>query len=309
MGTGGSAGTYYPIGSLISQSITQANIAHNSNENGTSNVIAIAQRSNGSVANVNDIENGLLEGALSQADVAHWAYHATGPFTDNEPNTSLRTVASLYPESIHLVVRSDSGIKSVTHLVGRRVSIDEIGSGTLFDVKLVLSAYDIELSDINPVYLKLKDSIDRLRNNELDAFIFVAGYPVQQIVDIVNEGAATVIPIQGNNLNTLIDDFPFFSVDTMPAGIYKNASEVVTLAVAAQFIVSASLDNKLVYNITKALWSEQSAKLLTSGHPKGHAISIENAITGVSIPLHPGAKRFYEEQSIDTSNIPNEPSN
>jgi len=309
IGTGGSAGTYYPIGTLLSQSITQFEISHNPSANDPKSVIAIAQRSNGSVANVNDIESGLLEAALSQADVVHWAYHATGPFIDDVPKKSLRTVASLYPESIHLVARTNSGINNVTDLVGRSVSIDEIGSGTLFDVQLVLSAFDIKLDDINPVYLKLDDSVDRLRNNQLDAFILVAGYPVQEIVDLVEAGHAIVIPITGIDIPEFIQQHPFFSVDSIPKGIYNNNEQVSTLAVSAQFIVSATLDDELVFDITKALWSKQSEDRFKLGHPKGSDISIENAITGVSIPLHPGAKRYYESQSIDTSKAPSGHSN
>ncbi len=304
IGTGGSAGTYFPIGTLLSRSITQANLQIEGAANTDSHVIAIAQRSNGSVANVTDIENGLLEGALSQADVAHWAYHASGPFSDDQPKTSLRTVASLYPESIHLVARSGSGIKTIQDLIGRSVSIDVFGSGTLYDVRLVLSAFDIKLDDINPVYLKLNDSIDRLRRDQLDAFIVVAGYPVQQITDLVDEGKASIVAIEGPSVMGLIEDYSFFSVDTMPAGTYQNEPAVNTLAVSAQFIVSETLDNELVYQITKTLWSDRSTELLKNGHPKGKAISIENAVVGVSIPLHPGAKRFYEELSIDTSSAP-----
>lgn len=304
IGTGGSAGTYFPIGTLLSQSITHANLQFDSEANSRSHVIAVAQRSNGSVANVTDIENGLLEGALSQADVVHWAYHASGPFADSEPKTSLRTVASLYPESIHLVARADSGIKTIQDLIGRSVSIDVFGSGTLFDVRLVLSAFDIELDDINPVYLKLNDSIDRLRKNQLDAFIVVAGYPIKQISDLVNEGKASIIAIEGPNVTELMNDYSFFSVDTMPAATYQNEQAINTLAVSAQFIVSAHLDKELVYQISKTLWSNRSTQLLKNGHPKGKAISMENAVVGVSIPLHPGAKKFYDEQSIDTSSTP-----
>ncbi len=303
IGTGGSAGTYFPIGSLISLAISNANIQISDNTGKKMDVVAIAQRSGGSVANVSDIEDGLLEAALSQADVAHWTYQAAGPFSDTQPKRSLRTIASLYSESIHLVARKDSGIKSISDLVGRKVSIDELGSGTLFDVKLVLSAFGIEFDDINPVYLKPKDSIERFKDKTLDAFILVAGYPVQQVVDLASEGIATVISIDGPNVDKLITEHSFFSIDTMPAGTYNNSTEINTISVSAQFIVNASLSDELVYKICKVLWSNETRALLDKGHPKGKAILIQNAIKGVSIPLHPGAIRFYEEMHIDISRI------
>lgn len=303
IGTGGSAGTYFPIGSLISQAITNADLQIRNEAGEEMTVVAIAQRSNGSVSNVSDIENGLLEAGLSQADVAHWSFYATGPFSDIEPKNSLRTIASLYSESIHLVARKDSGITSVNDLIGRKVSIDEIGSGTLFDVKLVLSAFGIELDDIDPVYLKPDDAIERFKNDTLDAFILVAGYPVQQVVDLVYEDLATIIPIDGPKVEKLVNEHSFFSTDTMPAGTYKNSSDISTLSVSAQFIVNANLSDEIVYQISKTLWSQETRARLGKGHPAGKAISIENAIKGVSIPLHPGAIRYYNEMNMDIGKL------
>jgi len=304
LGTGGSAGTYFPIGTLISRSITAANLLQNNAFRGHKNVVAIAQRSNGSVANVNDLEAGLLEGALSQADVTYWAYYGSGPFADSPPKTSLRTVASLYPESLHLVVRSDSGINNVRDLIGRRVSIDETGSGTLYDVRPLLSAFDINIEDINAVYLKPEDSIDRFRNNKLDAFFIVAGYPILPVVALVREGKANIVSIEGAGIDDLVNDYPFFSIDAIPAGTYQNKQEVKTLAVTAQLIVHANLSDEMVYQLTHRLWSEETAQLLKNGHPKGGAINIEHALNGISIPLHPGARRYYDELSMDLTHVP-----
>lgn len=303
IGTGGSAGTYFPIGSLISEAITSAQIQLIDVDSKNTKVVAIAQRSNGSVANVNDIENGLLEGALTQADIGFWAYHASGPFSDGPPRKSLRTIASLYSESVHLISRTGSGINSIGDLVGKKVSIDEIGSGTLHDVKLVLSAFGIELEDIDPVYLKPEDSIERFRKKTLDAFILVAGYPVQQVADLVREGYANVVPIDGPHVDNLVEKYSFFSVDSVPEGTYQNGMKIKTVSVSAQFIVNENLSEKLVYEISKALWNEETAVHLANGHPKGKSISIENAVKGISIPLHAGAKRFYQELQMDISDI------
>ena len=188
-------------------------------------------------------------------------------------------------------------------MVGRKVSIDEIGSGTLFDVKLVLSAFGIELDDIEPVYLKPDDAIERFKNDNLDALILVAGYPVQQVVDLMHEDLATIIPIDGPVVEKLVNEHSFFSTDTMPAGTYKNSSDISTLSVSAQFIVNANLSDEMVYQISKTLWSNETRAKLSKGHPKAKAISIENAVKGVSIPLHPGAMRYYKEMNMDISNL------
>ncbi|MEE9336084.1 MAG: TAXI family TRAP transporter solute-binding subunit [Granulosicoccaceae bacterium] len=306
IGTGGSSGTYFPIGSLIAASISDvfSGDAGQPNFASVDGLFAVAQRSNGSVANVEDIENGLLEGALSQADVTHWAYYGTGPYSTQPAKTSLRAVASLYPESLHLVVRSESNIRSVRDLIGHRVSIDEAGSGTLFDVRTVLEAYGIAVDEINAVYLKPADAIDRFRQDKLDAFFIVAGYPVSAISELVRENKAVVVPIDGVEIDILLRQYPFFSRDVIPSNAYPNASEVPTVAVTAQLLVSSDISEELAYEITRKLWDAETLEYLADGHPKGRAVQLDTALIGISIPLHNGARQFYSELGISMTGIP-----
>ncbi len=152
IGTGGVSGTYYPIGGMIAHAISNPPGARPCSQGGScgpSGLIVIAQSANGSVANVNGIQQGKLESGFVQSDVAYWAYTGTGTFSGNNPVSELRTIASLYSESVHIVVRRDSGIKRVQDLRGKRVSLDEPGSGTLIDAELVLREYGISRQDID----------------------------------------------------------------------------------------------------------------------------------------------------------------
>ncbi len=135
IGTGGTAGTYYPVGGMIANAVSQPG-----------KIIATAQASNGSLANVNGVASGSMEAGFSQSDVATWAYTGTGAFEGKPKVTDLRMIANLYPESIHLVVKKGSGIKSVADLKGKRVALDEPGSGTLIDARMVLAAYGVKES-------------------------------------------------------------------------------------------------------------------------------------------------------------------
>lgn len=137
IGTGGSGGSYLPIGTLIAGSYSELD-----------SVLAIAQRSNGSVSNVLDMGQGLLEAALAQSDIVHWAYRGDESFVDTGPIDNLRTLASLYLESLHFVVGADSGIKDLNDLSGKRVSTDEIGSGTQINVQHVLRSQGLADLDI-----------------------------------------------------------------------------------------------------------------------------------------------------------------
>lgn len=297
IGTGGNAGTYFPIGSLIARGISGRAAVQNCEKCPRSEILALAQRSNGSAANVNDIGAGLLESGLSQADVVHWAYNGAGAFSGVEPISNLRTIATLYFESLHLVVHVDSGITEMSDLVGKRVSVDEVGSGTQLNVEYVLQSQGIEGEDLQTVYLKATDAIDRLRRQQLDAFFIVAGYPVAGVSELIENGIGRIVPIDSPDISALLREYPFFTIDEIPVNTYGNDEKVETLAVPAQLIVSADMDEDLVYQITALLWSEVTLNLLSQGHPKGREVKFSTALVGLSAPLHPGAERLYRERA------------
>ncbi len=288
IGTGGTAGTYYPVGGMIANAVSQPG-----------KLIATAQASNGSLANVNAVGGGALEAGMSQSDVATWAYTGTGAFEGKPKVTDLRMIANLYPESIHLVVKKGSGIKSVADLKGKRVALDEPGSGTLFDARLVLAAYGVKETDIKPDYIKPNQAGDKLKDGALDAFFFVGGAPAGAIAELASSGAGIeLVALGGPQAEALLKSSPWFAVDHIAAGTYKDVPDVQTLAVGAQLVTSAKVDTETVYQVTKAMFSESTQKTLAAGHAKGKFITKENAVKGVGIPFHPGAEKYYREVGL-----------
>ncbi len=297
-GTGGSAGSYFPIGSLIGVAINQQRI-----QTDTGDLVVIPQRSSGSVSNLVDISQGLLEGGLAQADVVSFAYEGKGQFENTAMDGKLRTVGTLYLESMHLVVVADSGIYGIADLAGKRVSVDELGSGTQLDVDPVLAAYGMTRDDIKPIYLKPVESIDRMRRGLLDAFFVIAGYPVAGVRQLVEDGVGRVVDLQGERIVKLTQDYMYFTNHAIPKNVYSNEAEIPTLSVPAQMIVHADISDDIVYQITKTLWSDSTLSALAAGHPRGADINAATALEGVGIPLHPGAVRFYEEQGYDIRSL------
>ena len=288
IGTGGTAGTYYPVGGMIANAVSQPG-----------KIVATAQASNGSLANVNAIAGGSMEAGLTQSDVATWAYTGTGAFEGKPKVTDLRLIANLYPESIHLVVKKGSGIKTVADLKGKRVALDEPGSGTLIDARLVLAAYGVKESDLRPEYIKPNQAGDKLKDGSLDAFFFVGGAPAGAIAELASSGAGIeLVPLGGPQAEALRKSSPWFAVDNIPANTYKDVPAVTTLAVGAQLVTSAKLDTETVYQITKAMYSDATQKTLAAGHAKGKYITKENAVVGAGIPFHPGAEKFYKEVGL-----------
>ncbi len=298
IGTGGIAGTYYPIGGLIADIISNPPGARPCEKGGSCGVpglVAIAQSSNGSVANVNAIQSGTLESGFVQSDVAYWAYTGTGIYEGKGKVENLRAIASLYPESFHLVARQGAGIRSVRDLSGKRVSLDEPGSGTLVDARIILDAYGLSENDLKAEYIKPSTAVSEIRQGQLDAFVIVAGYPTGSVVELCSSAGCELVPIEGPEVDTLLEQYQFFARDLIPAGIYDGVSQTPTISVQALWVVGAEVDEELVYGITKALWHENARRLLDSGHAKGKAITLETALDGIGIPLHPGAERYYRE--------------
>ena len=302
IGTGGTAGTYFPIGGLLANAISNPPGSRACAEGGSCGVpglVATAVASNGSVANINAIGAGTLESGFSQSDVAYWAHTGTGVFETQGAVEKVRAIANLYPESIHLVARADSGIASVADLRGKKVSLDEPGSGTLVDARIILEGYGLTEADVEAEFLKPNQAADLMRDGNMDAFFFVGGFPAGAIAELATSMDIALVPISGQEGEGILEEYQFFAKHVVPGGTYEGIDEdVETLSVGAQWVTSADQPEELIYEITKALWNDNTRALLDSGHAKGKSITKETALQGIGIPLHPGAERFYREAGL-----------
>jgi len=301
IGTGGTAYTYYPVGGVIANAISRPPGSRECGEGGSCGVeglIASAVSSRGSVDNVNAIISGLRNSGFAQSDVAYWAYTGTGTMEGKEPAKDLRTIAALFEEHIHLVALADSGINSVADLKGKRVSLDEPGSGTYVDANLILEANGLGIADVTAEALKGGAASEALRNGKIDAFFVVAGYPTGSLVELASAAKIKLVPIDGDGAKALTDKYGFFASSDIPEGTYEGVAATSTVAVGAQWFTSAKEDDELIYNITKALWNDESRVLLDVGHSKGKTITADTALNGVGVPLHAGAEKFYKETGL-----------
>ena len=297
--TGGTVGTYFPIGGLIANAISNPPGSRLCDEGGSCGVpglVATSVASNGSVANVAAIAAGSAQSGFVQSDIAYWAYSGTGVYEGRPRVDSLRAIANLFPESLHLVVRKGSGINSVRDLKGKRVSLDEPGSGTLVDARLILAAYGVAERDLKPQYLPAQHVADALKDGTIDAFFSVSGWPQSSIVDLATTIGIDLVPIEGPEVDRLIKQYRFLTADEIPDEAYKGVSRVKTVSVHALWLTSIKQPEALIYQVTAALWNSNTRKLLDSGHVKGRVIRLASALVGIGIPLHPGAEKFYKER-------------
>ncbi len=301
IGTGGKTGVYYPVGKLLAFGLTRQYAGKDLFwENGQANdsgIIAVAQNSAGSVENINTILSGETELGLVQADVAFEAYKSLGPFQETPDSENIRAVASLYPEKFQIVVRKDAGIQQVSQLKGKRISLDEQGSGTLTVMRIVMNACGLSEKDLLPVYLKPVFTREKMLAGDLDGFAMMAGVPMEAVSELSRIGVS-LVPIKDEFLDKINESYPHLVKGIIPAGIYPGIPRTQTVQVFALLVVHAQMEPALVFKITKGLWSESMGELFAQGHPQASEINLKTALSGLSIPLHQGAAKFYTSAGL-----------
>ena len=299
--TGNVSGTYYPIGKSVARVISQppgSRTCEESGHCGVPNLIATAQSSAGSVDNIKAIQEGKVPSGFAQSDIAHAAYHGQGPFAGLPPAHEIRVLANLYLEKLHVVVRLDSGIHTIGDLRGRPVSMDVEGSGTRRAAGIVLAAYGLGPDDIVPAHTTAERASTLMRRGAIDAFFIVAGTPVLAVESLTRDNAATLLPLDADIIEDVVNAHRFFSASSIEDGLYSNVGTVPTFGVGAQWLVSSEVPDQLVYQVCRALWDDSARSKLDSGHPQGRQITLETARSGVAIPVHPGAERCYWDLAL-----------
>jgi len=285
--TGGTGGTYYPLGGALAQMLS----------NNVEGLIVTAQSGNASVANCNLISRGQIETGFSQANTTYWCYTATGILEGKEPIKNLRGIASLYPETIHIVATKASGINTIEDLKGKKVGVGAPNSGTAADAEIILNAHGITFDDIQADFLSFNEVAQRLIDGQIDAGFTTAGFPTSSIINIATKRDIVLIPISAEKIKELCDAIPYYGATVIPGGLYKSVDEdVPALATPALWVCDAKLSPTLVYKMTKALWEHRD--VLEKVHSQGKNITLETAIDGIGIPLHPGAELYYKEVGL-----------
>jgi TRAP transporter TAXI family solute receptor len=298
IGTGPTGGTYFPIGGLIANAISNPPGSAECDLGGSCGVpglIAAAVATQGSVDNVKRLAEGSLDFAISQANVALDAFAGRSEFAGKQQLADLRAIGVLFPEAVHVVVRADARISAIGALRGKRVSVGEPRSGTFTTAETILSAFGLRTKDLTASYSKLARAGEELRAGRIDGFFMVAGYPVEAIATLAESMPIALVPITGKAAESVTKREPILTPTMIPGGIYKDVPATPTLGVPALLVVDAKTDEALVYAVTKALWDQRNQRVLRSGHPEGRNIRIERSLDGLTIPLHPGAARFYQE--------------
>lgn len=284
MATGGVAGTYYPLGGAMATVIgdrTDLNIT--------------VMASGASADNIQQLGIGDAHIAIAQNDVMSYAFHGTGIWEGNDPVTNLATIMSLYPETVHIVVRADSSFYSVADLYGMRVSTGAIGSGVEANAMQVLAAYGITINDITPSHLGFQDSADAMQDNVIDAFFVTSATPNTAVDTLSFAVDLRILELSESVINHLLNTYGFYVRDVVTSEQYTwLTAPVNTVAVQATLVATTDLDEQIVYDILQALFEGQAE----IGHARAQEFTLESAVQSISVDLHPGAVRFFTERGV-----------
>jgi len=282
--TGGTAGVYFPLGGKMADILNKS----------IKGMTATAQSTGASVANINMIGSKEVEVAFIQNDITYYAYTGTEMFAGKKVD-NVRGIASVYDEVVQLIATDASGIKSVKDLVGKRVAVGAQGSGTELNARQILEAFGLTYNDIKPDYLSFAEAASNMKDGHIDAAFITGGVPTSAVIDMSKTAKVTVVPVTGAEVGTLQSKYPFYGKFTIPANTYDGQTTgVETVAVKAMIVCRGDLDEKLVYDITKALFSNLAD--FGAVHARGKDLTLATAKVAMPIPLHPGAEKYFKEQ-------------
>lgn len=288
IGTGGQTGVYFVVGQSICRLVNR--------DSAKTGLKCTAPSTGGSIANINAIKAGDMDMGVAQSDWQYHAYNGTSKF-EGEKFDKERAVFSVHSEPFTVIARADAGIDSFDDLKGKRVNVGNPGSGQLATMEVVLDAKGWSMDDFSLASeLKPAEQAAALGDNKVDAIIYTVGHPNGSIQEAVSTVDAKLVPVEGEAIDKLVADNPFYAYATIPGGMYKGTdSDVKTFGVKATFVTSSDVDDAVVYEVVKAVFDnfDRFKKL----HPAFANLQEEEMISGgLSAPLHDGAAKYYKER-------------
>lgn len=288
--TGGTGGTYYPLGGMLAQLISNKAVVDGKK------ITATAEAAGASVGNAKLLGNKEIESAFVAADILDAAYRGTGQF-DKAPLKNLRALGALYPETVQLITRADFNINSVKDLKGKSISSGAPGSGQYQLLTDLLKVYGMTRADVKEDLSSFTQAVDKIKDGNLHATLITAGVPTAAVTDFAQSHALKVIPLSGPEVAELQKQQPYYASVPLPANTYKGQTAAVpTLAVMAVWTAHEAVPENVAYEVTKALY--ENTATMGQVHVQGKNITLGTALAVGTVPMHPGASKYFKEKGL-----------
>ena len=285
MGTGGMSGSYYPIGSSFCTEMSKSDYVN-----------VTVQNSAGGVENMNTLISRERELGMAQSSVCKYAYEGSGPF-EGLGDDSIRALFAFSPMSYHVVVRADSPYTCLNDLKGASVAVGNAGSGDELTAREVFGGLGMSYDDFDEKYLSVNDMADAFKDGNVDAMTLLVAPPSSTFLDAAVSVDCRMIPISGDEKAAIQSAYPYYADGAIPAGAYTfNDEDVETLSMTTLLCCTTDLDEETVYQMLVAMFD--GVETIQQGHSSMANFGLDNCLSGVSIPLHPGAERFFKEAGI-----------
>ncbi|WP_243387171.1 TAXI family TRAP transporter solute-binding subunit [Bacillus kexueae] len=287
-GTGGTSGAYYAIGGSLKPIFEESDLIDN----------VTVESTGASVANIQNIEDGLNQVAIVMSDVAYDAINGEGQFNGNE--IQVQALAGMYQNVVQIVALSDSGINSIEDLKGKRVGVGKVGSGVEQSAQKVLEAAGLTYEDLGKVtHTGYADSVQEMKNGTLDAAFFTSGVPNSNVTDLMLQNDVTFVEIKGEVADKLMEKYPFYKPFVIEEGDeskYDLDQKVETVGIQNMLIASKDLDEEVAYELTKKFYEYLGSDAVAVASLKD--ISREDIAKDLIAPLHQGAEKYYKENGL-----------
>lgn len=291
--TATTGGVYYPLGNALAKMWSDK-----------LGVKSSAQATAGTAQNITLFEKKEAEIAFAQNGVVATAYKGEGQFKDHA-DKDLRALTYLYPNVMHFIVRKDSGINSIKDLAGKKIVPGSVGSATEINTKEMIGTYGLDYTNqknIKADFVGYNEAAELMKNRQADAAMVAGGLPTAAIIDMASSFDLKLLSIEPDMIKKITEKYPWYFEYVIPKNSYKGQTEDVhTLAVANILLVRKDLSDDLVYQLTKAIY--ENTDQLIAAHETAKYIKLENALDGLTCPLHPGAEKYYKEKGLDTSKV------
>jgi TRAP transporter TAXI family solute receptor len=292
IGTGGVTGLYYPTGGAISKMVNDKSEQYM--------IKATVESTSGSVFNVNGVLSGDLDFGVVQSDRQYQAYNGLAEWSELGRQTELRSVFSIHPESITLVVAQEAGIREIKDLRGKRINLGNPGSGQLQNSRDVLAAGGLGEEDLSAEYVKAIEAPGLLQDERLDGFLYTVGHPNGNIKEATSGRVKVfIVPVRGPAVDKMLEKYPYYAKSVIPQSFYPyalNTEDIETIGVKATFLTSKKVDAEIVYAITKEVF--ENFEDFKSLHPAYRVLTKPEMLNGLSAPIHRGALRYYKEAGL-----------